>query len=146
MTKEEIEEIFKKYDIFDQEILEHGFTKNNRDYNIIVSMPNDESYEFYFVGCVELNYKNILPRQDLFLDEILTEKDVERFWEGNGGRYFWVEFSVLYPGLEIIDNSSITEKWEKLFNKSFHHIRITTNVFELEIVFNKIKVIKLKTV
>ena len=146
MTNEEVEIILNENDIFDRDILEHGFTKNNRDYKIIVGMPNDESYEFYFVGCVELNYKNILPKQDLYLDELPTEKDIERFCEEDGGRYLWVEFSVLYPGLEIIDNSSSTEKWEKLFSKSFHHIRITTNVFELEIVFNKIKVIKLKTV
>lgn len=139
MTKQEIQEIFSKYDFIDSEILEHGFTKNNRDYKVVIRMLNNESKEFYFVGCVELIYKNILPKQNLYLEDQQTGEEIERY-KKNGGGYIWVEFSVLYPGLEIIDNSNNIAKWEKLYNKNFHHVRITTNVFMMEIIFNTIKV------
>jgi hypothetical protein len=136
-----VKDIFTQYDIFDKYILEHGFTKNSRDYRIVfdfsLKQNNSEYYEFLFIGCVEFNYKNTLPEQKLYLEENQIE---------NGERYFWTNFSIVYPGLEIIENSELTDKWEMKFKCKFHHIRITTNVFELEIIFNKIKANSLKAV
>jgi hypothetical protein len=132
MKENELEEIFKKYDIFDGAILEHGFTKNNRDYRIVIDTINNKLYEFYFIGCVELKYTNILSTQELSFEDYQDES-----YTG----YVWVDFSVLYPGVEIIKESKLISKWIEKYHKEFNHIKITTNVFELEIVFNKLNVI-----
>jgi len=63
---------------------------------------------------------------------------------GEPDGYVWgTNWSLAYPGLEIIEESIIADSWKKKIGKDFFEMILETDRFFLRIVFHDIRVEKL---
>jgi hypothetical protein len=86
-----VEQMLEEYDFFDQAIMEHGFTLDNRDHRLVAEIYGVShtpgatgselyaTYTFMFRGCVEAIYRcNVV--HGFSVDDIFT--DYDRWLEG----------------------------------------------------------------
>lgn len=125
-------------------ILSHGFQRHGRDYAFIVQdclggSPGE--HEVVFTHCVRVDYQTRVHESlwnkswdDLFLDH--------EVWKANGepeGFVWGTNWSNAYPGLKIVEDSSIATEWSERIGKAFHEVTIETERFFIRVIFHDVR-------
>jgi len=131
---------------FDQALLRHGFVNYARDYQLVIRpitgagtelMPPALRYLFRY--CVQANCVTTVPGHTWreSLDDRLTAYETGVTLNG----YLWgVDWQMLYPGAELVADSSTARDWAAAVGIDFHEVRIQTNVHDLTLVFSDLRV------
>ncbi len=144
-----VEEVLKKYPLFDIAILGHGYTDYMRDYDILVEANwnnNKGRFLYRFSHCVDVNLKTRLADENWRTSWDNLFIDYEK-WQmaGEPDGFLWgVKWSMAYPGLEFDDEALDVKDWSSRLEKEMHAVIIETNVFLLRLVFHGVKVKKLE--
>ena len=137
-----IKDDLEKYDLFDNSIVKIGLKEYQRDFELIAYLHDAEDkgyYSYLFKGCVEVNYKCILPEAAFSMAEAnINLKLYETDPEADG--YFWISHADVYPGWQLIENDKDAMNYTKKHNYDFIKIQIETNVFQLDIIFNDLDI------
>ena len=136
-------------EMFDCELVHHGFTNYMRDYEFVVYQSCDPNpkyglsprhIRFLFRFCPEAIVTSRV-RPDVWgrsLDESLLNVHVVT-QESQG--YVWgVQTQCLYPGATVIDNSSRAQFWATALGIEFHEIVVEANAQSITLVFSDIQV------
>jgi hypothetical protein len=147
MDADQVKALLGQYDIFDQTIVEHGFTQYMRDYRVVAEIYGRRSadaqvevlkrYAMLFRGCVEAIYvmKVQVDLNDVYLDY--------KLWRAAGSPdgFVWaVNSAEAYPGLTYIDDSERAVLWTAKASMPMHELSVETNVYELRVVFAELSV------
>ncbi|GAB3142088.1 hypothetical protein [Microbispora hainanensis] len=132
--------------LFDQALLHHGFVNYARDYELVILpmagpgtelMPPTLRYQFRY--CVQANCVTTVPSHTWHesLDDRLTIYETGVTLDG----YVWgVNSQTLYPGAELVADSSTARDWAAAVGIDFHEVRIQTNVHDLTLVFSDLRI------
>lgn len=149
-----LQEKLAEYEGFvDVGILSHGFARYMRDYDVVFEAlwgtkePADArgTYRLRFSHCPEATTTTAVSDaswreawSDVFIDysEWLAAGEPE-------GLVWGACWSTAYPGLSYIDNSPRAELWSERLGRQMHEVSITTDAFEIRIVFHDFSVTKL---
>jgi hypothetical protein len=128
-------------DVLDQALVFHGFTRYLRDYDIfmyVIANPRTETAPQYlryrFRYCVRASVTSALSPQiwSRSLDEQLVDYDRGSDLDG----YLWgVQWQNLYPGMELVDESTDAQQWFRDLDLPFYEAIIETNVQKISLVF-----------
>ncbi len=143
-----VKDRLSEYEMFDVAIMAHGFTPYMRDYDVLVEAGWQDAqgvYLYRFTHCPEASVRTRVRDEswhqawaDLFIDY----KDFLAAGEPDG--FVWgVCWSMAYPGLTYIDDSTLAAEWSKRFQKPMHEVTIETEAFHLQIVFHDIIIRKM---
>jgi hypothetical protein len=135
-----VQEKLDQYPMFDQAIVEHGFSRRMRDYEIVVLVPapygggkefTQGTYLYRFTHCV--------------LAETATALDAEvwrRCWDDESlddEYYVWSsEHADAYPGLSYVADSPRAESWAQRLGRPMHEIVIETNAYNIRLIFHDV--------
>jgi hypothetical protein len=134
-------------EIFDAELLFHGFTPYMRDYELVVYQSVDPRSKlaprhrrYLFRHCVQASVSSGLdPRvwvsslsDELIETHIVTMESTGHVWG--------VNCQVLYPGATIIEPSPEATRWEAAVGVPFHEVRIAGNTHVIALVFSDLVV------
>jgi hypothetical protein len=117
--------------LFDNELMFHGFTKYMRDYELIVYQSVAPSsalvarhFRFLFRFCTEAVVRSSV-RPDVWTrstdDQLLVNHHVAR---DTPGVAWGVQCQILYPGATIIEDSAKAQEWTEQSGIPFHAVRI----------------------
>jgi hypothetical protein len=138
----QVKALLEREDFFDAAIRRHGFADYMRDYEIIVSgrygPSRDDVHRYHFVGCVEARYTTALVPESFVRslgDEfVYAGPDYPDKREPDG--VIWgTRWSGAYPGLEYIDEGERAKHWTRVCGIPMHEIELTTEAFQLTLVF-----------
>jgi hypothetical protein len=146
-----VRETLARYDFFDQEIVEHGFTRYNRDYRVVAEMYGEAgagrpiqhltTYTFLFRGCVEADYVSVVPPGGFSMDDVFIDYD-RWVTAGTPDGFVWgVNSATAYPGLHYVEDSSRAAAWANRLRLSMHEVAIKTNTYVLTLVFHDVTVV-----
>lgn len=146
------DEIVRAFDdVFDQALLFHGFTDYMRDYEVITYATADPrtgispSFDrFLFRFCVQANVTTTLAPQIWLesLDERLIDHETGKDLDG----YVWgVKWQVLYPGMRLLDQSDIADRWSHELSRPFHEAVIEGNGHRIALVFSDLTVTSVRS-
>lgn len=135
--------------LFDRELLFHGFTPYMRDYELVVyeSVDPNPKYglvprhlRFLFRYCTEAAVHSRV-RPDVwarsFSDDLLASRHVSR--ESTG--YVWgVEAQEIYPGATAVQDSERARYWTDQVGIAFHEVHIEANAQTIALVFAEVTV------
>lgn len=134
-------------------VLHHGFAPHMRDYDLVFEAlwgkkeggDAKGTYRLRFTHCPEATTTTAVRdsawRQawsDVFIDEAQ--------WDAAGapeGFCWWARWSTAQPGLKYIDDSPHAKDWSERLGKPMHEISMTTEAFQVRIVFHDFTVTKL---
>ncbi|MEU0431895.1 hypothetical protein ABZ153_09650 [Streptomyces sp. NPDC006290] len=131
---------------FDHAVVYHGFTDYMRDYEVIVHMTADPGtgiapayFRYLFRYCVEADCRTTV-RPEVWrdsLDDRLIDHETGVDLDG----YVWgVKWHCLYPGGQVVADSSRAQAWAQTIGIDFHEVCLTTNAHELTLVFSDLQV------
>lgn len=145
-----VRETLEQYDFFDQAIVEHGFTRSNRDYRLIAKIHGQpaaelpvqhlSTYTFLFRGCVEAHYASAVPPAGFSMDDIFIDYDR---WQAAGhphGFVWGVNWADAYPGLRYVEASPKAATWAERLSLAMHEVTIETNTYTLRLIFHDVTV------
>ncbi|MFE0145826.1 hypothetical protein ACFWY5_01685 [Nonomuraea sp. NPDC059007] len=123
-------------EIFDAELMRHAYTDYARDYEMLIALPVTEPVRlrYLFKYCVEARVSSALAPHiwQVSLDDSLLEWPSPTYEDG----HIWgVRSQGLYPGAEIVPDSSTAREWSAALGRDFHEIRVGTNVQVITLVF-----------
>jgi hypothetical protein len=127
---------------FDGAILFHGYTDYMRDYEIVASplgAPAGVADRLIFENCVHMSAESALPDGGWAksLDPRLIDYDQGVDLDG----YVWgVKWQVLYPGFEVVDDSTTAADWSQRMGFPLHEVRAATNGHHLRLVVTDLRV------
>ncbi|MFD9942427.1 hypothetical protein ACFWYW_34390 [Nonomuraea sp. NPDC059023] len=122
-------------EIFDAGLMRHSYTDYARDYEMLIDLPVTEPVRlrYLFKYCVEARVSSALGPHiwRVSLDDSLLE------WPSPACEgYVWsARWQNLYPGAEIVPDSSTAREWSAALGRDFHEIRVGTNVQVITLVF-----------
>ena len=134
-------------------ILQHGFAPHMRDYDVVFEAlwgkaewgDAKGAYRLRFTHCPEVSARTTVADaawreawSDVFIDFAR--------WEAAGepdGLVWGTRWSTAYPGLDSIEESPRAREWSERLGQPMHEVTITTEIFELRIVFHDFTVTKL---
>ena len=138
-----IKEKLSKYGgFYDADILRHGFTAYNRDYDILFSLYGGGKYLLRFSHVPEVTTTTLSSIMHVWSDVFIDYDE----WLAAGEPLGWVWgtcVSGIDPGLSYIDNSPRAKLWSERLGHQMHEVIIETHVFDLRIVFYDFTVTKL---
>lgn len=131
-------------ELFDNQLIFHGFTPYMRDYEIVVYQPVDPNPKYGLVPrhlrvlfryCTEATIKSRV-RPDVWTrslsDDLLKVRHVSR--ESTG--YAWgVEGQEIYSGATVIQDSNRAAYWADQLGITFHEVLIEANAQAIDLVF-----------
>ena len=133
-----VERRLREYDLFDGEIVAHGFLPYLRDYRLIIHRPDDAPlrvFEYVFVGCMEARYAVTLPPGAISMDARLLDPEAG---DAPGGAYRWSVGSArsTQEGVTLSRTTERAAHWTARLGRPMFEIVIGTDVFELALVFH----------
>jgi len=146
-----VPETLARYDFFDDAVVEHGFTRYNRDYRLVAEIYGQPAagepvrhlatYTFLFRGCVEAHYASVVPPAAFSLDDRLIDYDrwVAGGWEP-GDAFVWGAGADAYPGLRYVADSPKAATWAERLALPMHEVVIETSAYTLSLVFHDVVV------
>jgi hypothetical protein len=151
----ELLQYLEKWPLFDNAIVEHGFTEYMRDYDVVVDamapLPNGSGsyvegrYRLRFTHCVQACSTSSLSDDTwrVSLEDLFTDYNA---WlsAGEPAGYVWgVKSMDAYPGATYIRNSVLAADWSRRLGQSMHEVRIQTNAHNLQLIFHDLKVYRI---
>jgi hypothetical protein len=129
---------------YDFAVLSHGFLPHGRDYVLLIEdcIGRDPGrHELVFTHCVKLDYEtrvrdDVWPRS--WADDFV---DYARWTAaGKPDGYVWgSNWSDAYPGLSMIEDSSLADSWSQRIGHSFFEVTLETDRFFLRIIFHDLR-------
>lgn len=146
MKDQELREMMERFDVFDNALLFHSYKPYMRDYELIVEShvgpAESGTYSYLFRYCVEAHVRTTVS-DDAYrrsLDDRLTVYDSGKDLDG----YVWgVNWSMLYPGWDLVPGSSAAASWTDRLGIDFHEVRIEGNAYAINLIFAELRVRKL---
>lgn len=143
MDVTELRELLDELD--DRELTFHAFTREMRDYELVVyESPDPRSgfkprhRRFAFEMCTEVAARSrVLPRvwARSTSEELLTTRDVGMDSVG----YTWGTCCQnLYPGATLVEHSERAAYWERETGIPFHEVTIEASAHMLRIIFSRL--------
>jgi hypothetical protein len=133
-------------DVFDQALVYHGFTDYMRDYELVVYCTADprtgirpQHLRYLFKTCVHATAETAVSEEvwTRSLDDRLIDYQTGVDLDG----YVWgVKWQVLYPGAQLVTDSTRTDRWSRSLGLDFHEVRIETNGHNLTLIFSGLEV------
>ena len=138
----DLEHRLRQHDLYDAEIVAHGFVPYLRDYRLLVDRLSEAPlglYEYVFTGCMEARYTVTLPPFAISMDERLVDADAEG---GPDDAFRWSAGSACSAeeGVTLSASSQRASYWTERLGRSMFEIVIGTNVFELALVFHDLAI------
>lgn len=131
--------MLQRLDLYDYDILHHGFLSTMRDYMLVVAPPSSGSpLTMVFEGCVEARYTSAIPPDAFSMDDRLLE--LSRFEASEIAGYFvWgVQFAVI-ESWQCADDTERALYWTDYYGLPMQECHIETNVYLLDLVFHQLK-------
>jgi hypothetical protein len=134
-------------ELFDNDLVYHGFTCYMRDYELIVFQSADprsgiapRHLRFLFRICPEVSVRSVV-RPEVWSrsmdDALLSQRHVTRQSEG----YIWgVQCQELYPGATVMGDSERARSWAGQVGVEFHEVEISANAHQISLVFADLQV------
>ena len=139
-----LKEILEWLPELDFAVLAHGFAPHGRDYVFIIEdclVHNQGQHELVFTHCMKFEYETRVSAElwpVSWTDEFLDYTKWQEAGEPDG--YVWgTNWSNAYPGIEIIEDSSVATEWAKKIGKPMYEFAIETDRFFMRIVFHSIR-------
>ena len=137
----DIECLLAEHELYDAEIVAHGFQPYFRDYQLLVERISCAPYglfEYNFEGCMEVRYTVTLPPSAISMDPRLIEIDAPDIPKS----FLWSVGSVCSAeeGVTVSDNSERAVAWTERLGRPMFEIEIGTNVFALALVFHELTI------
>jgi hypothetical protein len=134
-------------ELFDCELVHHGFTSYMRDYELIVYQSADprsgvapRHLRFLFRCCPEASVTSMLTPETWACsldDRLLDQHHVTMQSSG----YVWgVHAQALYPAAAVVDHSDRARWWTEQVGVPFHEVEVPANAHHIRIVFTKLEV------
>ncbi|MGC1185749.1 MAG: hypothetical protein WA871_00005 [Candidatus Acidiferrales bacterium] len=131
---------------FDSSIVRHGFTRYNRDYDVVIAI-NESQFRYRFTHCPFANLATVVQDQiwrASWDDVFIRYSDWERGGAPEG--FVWgVNYANAYPGARLVEESPLASEWSERFGKQMRHANIQTNTYSLDLVFYDLRVTELET-
>ena len=133
-------------DAFDYAVVFHGFADHLRDYDVYIdidtpgSTPPMSHLRYRFTHCVRATATSAVAPETWrrSLDERLLDFDQSRELEDG---YVWgVRWQVLYPGLQLVHDSTEAPIWARDIGIPFHEAVMQTNGHDLCLIFSDLVV------
>jgi hypothetical protein len=147
VDKEKLTDSLKE--LFDNELLHHGFTNYLRDYELVVYQSVDPNPKYGLVPrhlrllfrfCTEADVRSTVRPDgwsESLDDSLLDTHSVTRDSHG----YVWgIQCQVLYPGASIIEKSKRARNWERRVGIPFHEVLIEGNAQTISLVFSDVMI------
>lgn len=136
-------------EVFDQAVVYHGFADYMRDYDVVVYATADprtgiqpEHVRYRFTKCVRADVTTAV-QPDVWkrsLDDRLTDYSTGVNLDG----YVWgVKWQSLYPGMKLVETSTVAHGWSRALGIPFHEALIETNGHNITLVFSELEVVPL---
>jgi len=135
--------------LYDKELIFHGFTPYMRDYEMVVYEPVDPNpkyglaprhLRFLFRYCTEATVTSrVRPEvwSRSISDELLKVRHVSRDATG----YVWgVEAQELHPGVTVVKGSKGAARWADQLGIAFHEVLVEANSQAIGLVFSEVTV------
>lgn len=137
----DIECLLSEHELYDAEIVAHGFLPYLRDYQLLVERIDNAPlglFEYTFEGCMEVRYAVTLPPSAISMDPRLIEIDASEIPDG----FVWSVGSVCSAeeGTAVSETSDRAVYWTERLGRPMFEIEIGTNVFALELVFHSLSI------
>ena len=134
-------------------ILNHGFAPHMRDYDIVFEAlwgtkewaDAKGTYRLRLTHCPEATTTTAVSDSGWKQAWSDTFIDYSQWLAGGEppGFVWGVCWSTAYPGLSYIDDSPRAQHWSERLGKPMHEVRITTEAFQICVVFHDFTVTKL---
>jgi hypothetical protein len=144
MDPDEIKKGFES--VFDQALVFHGFADFTRDYDLYAFCTADprtgiasQTLRLRFTHCVRAEVQTALSPAIWAgsLDERLTVYEAGVDLQG----FVWgVNWQCLYPGCELVPDSSEAKSWTEAIGIDFHEALITTNAQTIRLIFSELRI------
>src|SRR6202012_619163 len=133
--------------LYDSELVHHGFTEYMRDYELIVFQSTDplsgiapRHLRFLFRCCPEASVRSALAPavwSRSMDDQLLDQHHVTMQSSG----YVWgVQGQELYPGAAVAENSERAQWWSEQVGVPFHEVEILANAHQIRLIFTELQV------
>lgn len=137
----DIECLLTEHELYDAEIVAHGFLPYLRDYQLLVEQIDNPPlglFEYTFQGCMEVRYSVTLPPSAISMDPRLIEIGANAVPEG----FAWSVGSVCSAeeGTTVSETSDRALYWADRLGRPMFEIEIGTNVFALALVFHSLTI------
>jgi hypothetical protein len=137
----ELKVLLAEHELYDADIVAHGFLPYFRDYQLLVERTSNPPYglfEYTFAGCMEAHYTVTLPPSAISMDPRLVEIGARDVPAG----FVWAVGSVCSAeeGLTLSDTSDRAVYWTQRLNRPMFEVEIGTNVFSLALVFHDLQI------
>jgi len=137
----DIERLLGQCDLYDAEIIAHGFLPYLRDYRLLVERLDDAPlgvFEYKFVGCMEVRYAVTLPPYAVSMDPRLVEIGAADLPDG----FLWAVGSACSAeeGTELSESSDRAKYWTDRLGWPMVEFEIRTNVYSLALVFHSLEI------
>jgi hypothetical protein len=133
--------------MFDCELLFHGFASYMRDYEMVVYQSVDprsglapRHLRFVFRLCTEADVRSSVPPSVWVRstdDQLLETHHVT---SGSPGYVWGVRCQILYPGATIVETSRRAEVWADHLGVPFHEVLVDANAHLITLVFADLSV------
>lgn len=133
-----IEQRLREYDLYDAEIVAHGFLRYLRDYHLLVQRLDEPplgTFEYLFRGCMEAEYMVTLPAPAISMDERLVDPAAE---DAPASAFHWSVSSAssAEEGVTLSGTTERAVRWTERLGEPMYEIVIGTNVYRLALVFS----------
>ena len=161
-TTQRIERFLTGHPLFDQAVVEHGFTRHLRDYDVMVdriaSAPKgaldaatdrhsyvEARYRYRFTHCVTMTVETKVTDETwrVSWDDHFTDLDA---WKRAGepeGFVFGVCWADAYPGGQLVEDSALAHDWSQRLGQLMHEAVIETSAYTLRLVFHNLRVTRM---
>jgi hypothetical protein len=133
-------------DAFDQAVVFHGFADYMRDYDVFVHAIADPRtgirpvyLRYRFICCVQADVTSSLSPATWkrSMDERLVDYKKGRDLRG----YVWgVRWQLLYPGMDLVQDSADARRWTDKLGVPFHQALIEANAQRISLIFTDLAV------
>lgn len=138
-------------DVFDHQVLFHGFTDYMRDYEMIVylsSAPTSriphEQRRLLFKYCVQATVETTLGEstwKDSWDDRFIDYDTGSKLYETARGYIWGVKWQELYPGLKLISPSPEAQRWSQQLNRPFYQAEAYLNAHHITLIYSDLEVL-----
>jgi hypothetical protein len=148
-------ECLEGWPLFNNAIVQYGFTPYLRDYELQVvataAVPGEARsyqegrYRFLFTHCVLARVETAVGEEGWrsSWDDLFTDYAA---WERAGcpsGYVFGVNEMEAYPGATYIADSLLAAEWTRRLDRRMHEVKIESNGHRLQLVFHSLRVHKI---
>lgn len=133
-------------DIFDQALLFHTYAYWMRDYEMVVHCTADPrtgippaNLRYLFKYCTEARVESTV-RPDVWRRSLDNRLIDYRTGVDLDGFVWGVQWSCLYPGGSIVEDSSAAARWAEAIGLDFHEVQIETEAYKINLVFSDLSV------